>query len=35
MTVYSTVPTPVGVLGTGSFLPERIVPNELLALPRG
>ncbi|MFK4099086.1 3-oxoacyl-ACP synthase III family protein [Streptomyces sp. NPDC019531] len=35
MTVYSTVHTPVGVLGTGSFLPERVVPNELAALPAG
>ncbi|MEU4656355.1 beta-ketoacyl-ACP synthase 3 [Streptomyces sp. NPDC023723] len=35
MTGYSTVHTPVGVLGTGSFLPERVVSNESAALPAG
>ncbi|WP_327364767.1 3-oxoacyl-ACP synthase III family protein [Streptomyces sp. NBC_01296] len=35
MSVHSPVLGPIGILGTGSYLPERIVPNETIAARTG
>ncbi|ROQ57457.1 3-oxoacyl-[acyl-carrier-protein] synthase-3 [Streptomyces sp. 840.1] len=35
MTVYSPAPGGIGILGTGSYLPERVVTNETVAARAG
>ncbi|MFJ1930966.1 MULTISPECIES: 3-oxoacyl-ACP synthase III family protein [unclassified Streptomyces] len=35
MTVYSPAPSGIGIIGTGSYLPERVVTNETVAARAG